>query len=461
MKRAATATILAGSLLLAGCDKLPANLEDFIDWRQKFFLHLDPSVIDNLLGPILGILVALAVCLSLFGLTSNLGKDRPIFSGTFATGIAIFGAIAMVFLYIPIATALGEALLPPDLTVDKVFSALHWDLTASLSEIVTVGWGVTFTLLLPLVSAMWQIVMLIAAVVAVFISIGGRTLKGVFFALFQIVGWALFLVLFNTLVTLLGEYYPSWDFAPVEAFVTAFYTGAAILLMLACYVGVPWLAASLSPSGNETETVREEKRSKMDWGKILTIPIPIPQDGDDETGEAERPADADYGEQPTGGEPIRPLLPPSGDDEGRNDRRGSPSPAGSSPNQDEDILEGNFHPASSEGVEDTQPPDEDRLFDVVEKHETRSRKTLKTVDKVAKVAETVGVVTGKPEVIIGAKAVEFTTRVIKDATEKNANAGEVVKGHLKGLVERAVRSKYSVPEDEDLLFPPDEEGGSE
>src|SRR4030066_30263 len=55
MKKAARSAVvlITCSSLLYGCD-VPTSLEDFVGWREKFFLHVDSSTIGNLLGPLLG-----------------------------------------------------------------------------------------------------------------------------------------------------------------------------------------------------------------------------------------------------------------------------------------------------------------------------------------------------------------------------------------------------------------------
>src|SRR4030066_719243 len=284
MKKAARSAVvlITCSSLLYGCD-VPTSLEDFVGWREKFFLHVDSSTIGNLLGPLLGILIALALCLSLYGLIQNLRRGDAFWEGSYLIGFTIMLSIGFIYLCIPVATRIGETVLPDELTLDNVVNALHWELTADFTKLLTSGWGLAFTLLIPLISAFWQILMLVSSIVALMISTVGRSFKGVVFAFSQVFGWALFLVLYSTLVFFIGEYYPTWDFSVVESFVSAFYIFAVLLLMMACYIGVPFLSTSLVPSNRSDEVSSEsEKKEKirreMDWDILEDLPplIPVP-----------------------------------------------------------------------------------------------------------------------------------------------------------------------------------------
>lgn len=376
MRKAARLAFLAvSSLLLTACE-VPDSLEDFLNWREKFFLHVDPSKIDALLGPILGVLVALATLLSLWGVISNLRNGNSFWEGKYLTGITLLVAVGLILIYIPIATMVGESILPPDLTIDKVFAALHWELSTDLGKMVTAAWGVTFTLLIPLISALWQIVMLVIALVAISMSIAGRSIKGVIFAGAEILGWALFLVVYNAIVTLIGDYYPTWEFGPIEAFVNAFYTGAVLITMLACYIGVPWLAAALVPSHpreqpeKEQQAREERERRRIDWESIMAIPIPIPSDGQEPSegaGDGRGPHEPE-GPEPEGHEDQIPQLPASTNEESADSEEGLP-PSDQGPTEFEELEDLDEEQFSSSPTQDRiqsastgevgKPPDEE------------------------------------------------------------------------------------------------------
>ena len=187
-KRAGTLLIaLVSSLLLTGCD-VPTNLEGLFDWRDKFFLNIETSTVEQLLGPLLGLLTAMATVIALWGVIANMRNRKSPWGGSYLTGLGLLVTAGLILVYIPIATSFGESVFPHDLTLDKVFGALRWELSSNPIELATVAWGISFTLVLPLISAFWEIVMLVAAVIAITMSITGQTIKGVIFVVAQVLG---------------------------------------------------------------------------------------------------------------------------------------------------------------------------------------------------------------------------------------------------------------------------------
>jgi len=186
----------------------------------------------------------------------------------------MFSVPVVVLLFIDFTTKLGELVLPTELTLEKVLAAMRWELSPDLGKLASSAWGVTLTFLIPLIVSRWQVVMLIAAIVALSWAILGRSInKGIAFIIGEVLGWTMFLVLFNAIVQFFGNNYPTdWEFGPVTVLVNVFYTGTVILTMFFCYVTVPFLAAILTPELREEEEAREvtkEARPAVDWDQVF------------------------------------------------------------------------------------------------------------------------------------------------------------------------------------------------
>lgn len=270
MKKAARLlTLVVGSLLLAAC-QVPDKVEQF--WREKFFLHVSPEQIQQYLGPILSLLALAAFISALIALAIEMARGKVMGPGFITSALLMF-SIAVVFLFIDFTTAIGERALPSELTLDAILKAMHWELSPDLGKMASASWGVTLTYLIPLIVSRWQIVMLIEAVFALAWSIIGRSLKGIAFIVGSVLGWAMFLVLFNAIVQFFGSNYPDWSFGPVAILVNLFYTGILVTTLFFCYFWIPLIAAILAPDLREevatsTNTVAGE-RPKRDWSGIL------------------------------------------------------------------------------------------------------------------------------------------------------------------------------------------------
>lgn len=493
------AIMMVGSLLLTGCD-IPKSLDDFVGWRSKFFLNVDEAALDNLMGPLLAFLMACAVAVALIGLISNLKNEKPMLSGSYLTGFGIILAITSIYVYIPVASSIGEKILPAGLTLQKVFDAMNWELSTNLAKIASAGWGITVTLVLPLISSIWQIVMLLAAIAAITGSIVGRTMRGVVFAYSQIFGWLLFLVMYDTFITFIGTNYPSWDSASVSVFMSLAYTLIVFMLLAGCYLGVPWMAFHLVPeSQTETRRIEEHERERHGLGErgsraldaLFAAPVFIVNDDDSD--------DAKYGDQnevvegeivdeevmqqyylpsysrvsrndsddpdsvpPGPNDPINPDQPPgptgidsSGDYKttgksrktSRNDQVGRPQV------NKQGTDEENPTAKISEKAKYSEYELPEEMFKPQKKKSAYSKIAPK-IETAAKLAEAAGVIAGKPEVVLAGKAVEAVNRVIEDVDNEQDDKGGVVKKHVKDGVARVVKDQ--LPEDLSAFFLPEE-----
>ena len=494
-KRAGTLLIaLVSSLLLTGCD-VPTNLEGLFDWRDKFFLHIETSTVEQLLGPLLGLLTAMATVIALWGVITNMRNRKSPWGGTYLTGLVLLVTAGLILKYIPIATSFGISILPQDLTLDKVFGALRWELSSNPIELATVAWGISFTLVLPLISAFWEIVMLVAAVIAIAMSITGQTIKGVIFAVVQILGWGLFLVMYNTLVSLIGTYYPTWNLSSVAVLTSVFYMGATLFLLLACYVGLPWLAASLAPSRSAEEVKeREEKRRfNIDLNDILNSPIPIPipyerheeSEVDDGEDGDEMPPYYTWGpynpespQNPGSPEsPIPVIYLPGGISEEYVERGSAPDVielgGGGSEGKEYDYvpLVENDTKTYTKPIQSEQPPtqpvrnpskvnEEDLLPDSTKNPSSTSEKRrAETISKAAEILTVAGTVTGQPKLVLGGKAVKFAVRIAEELSAPDADPKDVLSRQVKAIAEKAAESLFPGISDEDLLPDTGKKGG--
>ncbi len=482
------------SLLLTGCD-VPTNMESLFDWRDKFFLQVETSTIEQLLGPLLALLTATATVIALWGVISNMRNRRSIWSGSYLVGLVLLVTAGLMLIYIPISTSFGESIFPQDLTLDKVFSALRWEISSDPIELVTVAWGVSITLVLPLISAFWEIVMLVAAVIAIAMSITGQSIKGVIFAIAQILGWGLFLVMYNTLVSLIGTYYPSWDLSSVAVLTSVFYIGATLFLLLACYIGLPWLAASLAPSRSAEEVKeREEKwRWKIDLNDILNSPIPIPipyerDEGDSEVRNGEGGDDDEmppyYTGSPRGPDspqsPESPIpviyLPGSSSKESYVGGFVADSPdIQNAGNENSDYVpsvrkETTKYTAQSEKERPVAPsvrnPRKSNEEDLLPDADISSRKSAKKsyVEKMNKTAEILtiaGTVTGQSRLVLGGSAMKFAGRIAEELSSSDANPKDVLSREVKGLAERTAESLFLGISSTDLLPDLGKKGGED
>ena len=483
---------LVSSLLLTGCD-VPSNVEELFDWREKFFLHVETTAVEQLLGPLLGFLTVMATFIALWGLLSNLRNSRPLAGGAFLTGLVLLISAGLILAYIPIATSFGESVLPQDLTLDKVFGALHWELSSNPIELTTVAWGISFTLVLPLISAFWEIVMLVAAVIAIAMSITGQSIKGVIFTVAQILGWGLFLVMYNTLVSLIGTYYPTWNLSSVAVLTSVFYIGATLFLLLACYIGLPWLAASLAPSRSveEVREKEEKRRLKIDPNDILNSPIPIPipyerhGEGEVDDGEEMPPyyTPGPYGpESPQNpGSPPESPIPviylPNGISDNRIEQGSAPDVielgSGGSEGGGYDyvpLVENDtktyMKPVQSEGPPDqpirnpSKVNEENLLPDSTKNpYPTREQHRAETINTAAEILTVAGAVTGQPKLVLGGKAVKFAGRIAEELSAPGADPKDVLSRQVKAIADKAAETFFPGIPDEDLLPDTGKKGG--
>jgi len=270
MKRLPTFFFLTvGSLLLTGC-QIPNAVEEH--WRDSFFLKISPQEIQQHLGPILIFLIVAGFVSAFISLARSVSRGKVVSAGLVTSMILMFSIPMVVLLFIDFTTRLGEMVLPAELTLEKILTAMRWELSPDLGKLASSAWGVTLTFLVPLIVSRWQVVMLIAAIVALSWSILGRSIKGIAFIIGEVFGWAIFLALFNAIVQFFGSNYPDWAFGPVTVLVNVFYTGTVILTMFFCYVTVPFLAAILTPELRDEEEARKvtkEARPAADWDQVF------------------------------------------------------------------------------------------------------------------------------------------------------------------------------------------------
>lgn len=283
MKKKATrrvlhlATISVLALLLTACE-IPDSLEEFLGWRDKFFLDISPDQIHAYLGDAIVLLAFFAFCACLLSLFIDQRRGK-LLGPQFLTSFILLNSIMMLYLFVPTTTKLGRAILPPELTADAVLKAMHWEISPDLAEMVTATWGVALTILLPLIVSRWQIVMMILSILALAWSILGRTLKGIVFIIGMVYGWATFLILFNTFIKFIGENYPGWNFAPVDMLINIFYVGVLLLLLVVCYLWVPIVAAILAPDLKEdleVQPVNSQATSNQSNNGYRDMAVPYP-----------------------------------------------------------------------------------------------------------------------------------------------------------------------------------------
>lgn len=249
-------TVLASSLLLAGCEipdfvkeyLLDGRLEKHLHWRDKFFLSVTAEDIANQLIPILALYIAAAGSLALGGLLYNWWYKQPIAGGKHLTGWILLLAAGALVIYIPVTTMFYETILPDDLTIDKVTRAMHWLDLKNIEDVVTAVWGFGITVVLPLGISHFQFVMLLLVTIAVGWSIAGHSLKGPAYGLALIVFSGMFLLLYNIYVNWIGDWYPDWDIPFVDLFINLLYTGVVALTWVACNVVAPIVVAVLFPN---------------------------------------------------------------------------------------------------------------------------------------------------------------------------------------------------------------------
>lgn len=486
LKRAGVLLIaLVSSLLLTGCD-VPTNMEQLFDWREKFFLHVDGAVLETQIGPIIGLLTAAAVLVTLWGLLSNWVTGQPIFGGAVLTGATLLITAGLLLIYIPIATSFGQNILPSDLSLDKVFGALHWKLSSDPLELSTVAWGVSFTLVLPLISAFWEIVMLVAAIIAVATSIASSSFKGVVFVVSQILGWGLFLAMYDTFVTLIGTYYPTWEMSFVSVFTSAFYTAGTLFLVLACYIGLPWLAASLVPSPSR-EKVAESRKKKIDWEYLMALPVLVPHKEDtyedEEVGKSGSGDDGLYG---NAGRPYGPQGPdnpspiyylPSGlledavlnqDDllhsnnpEHResDDLSYASMPEISVTQDNLETIDANTFRFSGKTISTETEKDSPTPEDEKHPQSVKESNRLKLLKKAGDVLTIAGAVTHEPKLVVGGKAAKFVSNVAEEMLNPEADPKEVLLSKAQGVAERAAESLFPDVDPADILRLVGKKGG--
>ncbi|KKS75622.1 MAG: hypothetical protein UV49_C0026G0018 [candidate division WWE3 bacterium GW2011_GWA2_42_9] len=438
------------------------------------------------IGPIIGLLAASAVLVTLWGLLSNWEAGQPIFGGVVLTGVTLLITAGLLLIYIPIATIFGQSIMPSDLSLDKVFGALHWKLSSDPLELSTVAWGVSFTLMLPLISAFWEIVMLVAAIIAVATSIASSSFKGVVFVASQILGWGLFLAMYDTFVTLIGTYYPTWDMSFVAVFTSAFYTAGTLFLVLACYIGLPWLAASLVPSPSR-EKVAAARNKKIDWEYLMALPVLIRHKEDTyEEGEIDVSGSGDDGFYGSTGRPNGPKGPdspspvyylPSGLLEDAVLNQDDVIHITNSEHRENDDLSHASMPEISEihdnpetidantirfsGKASSRKTENDSLAPEDEKHpqSVKESNRLKLLKKAGDVLTLAGAVTHEPKLVVGGKAAKFVSNVAEEISNSDADPKEVLLSKAQGVAERAAETLFPDVDPADLLRLVGKKGG--
>jgi len=257
-------------LLLTSCSKIPTSLEEVVGWRERFFLDPATSQAAKYLTPVLGVVAVLALAATVTGLNKDQLRGKNLGSRA-TTGFMLMFTVILLTMFVSITTRIGQAILPPELTLDAVFAAMHWELSPDIEKLVTAGWGVSLTLLLPIIVRTWQGVMLLFATIALLWSTIGRSTKGITFTVAMVLGWATFLVFFTALVQFFGENYPTdWikHVPGVDIAINAFFTGILIILMAICYVAVPIIATILVPELRDNED--EAKPVSESWSHRVT-----------------------------------------------------------------------------------------------------------------------------------------------------------------------------------------------
>jgi hypothetical protein len=262
--------LTVGSLLLTGC-QVPDTVEEH--WRDSFFLKISPEEIQQqYFDPILILLISAGFVLAFISLARSVGRGKIVSAGLVTSVVLMFSVPVVVLLFIDFTTKLGELVLPTELTLEKVLAAMRWELSPDLGNLASAAWGVTLTFLIPLIVSRWQVVMLIAAIVALSWSILGRSIKGIAFIIGEVFGWAIFLAIFNIIVQFFGSNYPDWAFGPVTVLVNVFYTGTVVTAMAFCFLLIPLMTAVLTPELRDEEEAREvtkEARPAVDWDQVF------------------------------------------------------------------------------------------------------------------------------------------------------------------------------------------------
>lgn len=472
MKRiAAIAYLMVSSLLLTGCgSEIPTSLDMLFDWRENFFLETTPKLLEEQLGIIVPIIATLSMILALIGLAKMLYYVKLYPNKFFLVGMAGFISLSFILVLIPVTTTLGKQVLHPSLTLDKVFSAINVDVTnaalaaatANLGKLATMGWAINVTCLLPLYSHSYQIIMLITAIIATVTSTISGSWKGYVVIIAQVFGWALFLVLYNLLITIMGDSSTGWDLGIVSKYTYAFYVGATVLLMLGCYIGIPWLAAKFYPEEADVERrhfiadelkramrnpipYASKKSSQPQQTQTSTqdklLPGPSDDDDDDIVEGEYRPYD-----------PKNPDINPSGTSH-RNKPDVIYAPAKDSEEDKSISVHGVVIP---NGNSQKQIPviDIGKIpFEPVEskKQSTQTQASSQTESKpptskrkkLAQALQIAGTLTGQPKVALAGEALEFTDRIDVASKQQGKSKREVTEEVAKDYIKTRIGEKLT------------------
>ena len=237
--------ILASLFLTTSCSRIPEGArEEFTHWSDRFFVDQGDATLE-VLKALSAILVACAGLLASFGLIANLRHKRSILSGYYLVGMSLMIAGGLLVRYIPIASSAGRAALG-DLTLDQVAQLMSWDLSLNPVDMGVTGTAIGVTMVLPVISAIFEILMTALIAITLLASIFSGSVKGVVFTGAQLAGWVLFLWLYRWLILSIGEYYGTGGFIKelTEPVINGLYIAGIGGLLGFCYLLLPTLAAN-------------------------------------------------------------------------------------------------------------------------------------------------------------------------------------------------------------------------
>ena len=282
-------TFAASSLLLSACGGIPEefNFEQIIGWRDRFIYDFSSSSkIAALVFQLVAIFAIGGLFIGLGGLIQNLHKGRSIAGGGYLTGTLLVFATAGLYIYLWVDRQITTAFfLTNDITLNQVVSAMHWPNTPwevlDLDKIVTAGWAIGLTVVLPLIYAFWQLPMLIGGMFVIGWSAAEGSKRIVGYLVSSLLTRWLFLISFAFIVAQIGGLYPNWDFPGVDFVMNALYVGTVTISMFFCFGVIP-AATTLSwgpkeqheGAGEVLEPRRDRERAGLE--SLLAIPIPAP-----------------------------------------------------------------------------------------------------------------------------------------------------------------------------------------
>jgi hypothetical protein len=271
-KAAVTASLLASSLLLAGCE-VPTSVEELTGWRDRFFIQVELDQIlawiDNPVFSIIEMIGTLALVMVLLGLTANMLKNRSLWSGNVGFGMGIMLSIIVLVLHFSITTTLGKIAFPPDLTSDRVLQVLQLELSLDIADIALAAYAVNLLFAVPIVHSLWQVVMLPKAIISVVESVASRSWTPLYVMLGQIMGWLIFPWIFYLYIELLGVF-PPVIFDPVKWVLNGSFILVLLYLWWLCYFkipssierkiyqSVPVAEAEVTPAAKESDPINFE-----------------------------------------------------------------------------------------------------------------------------------------------------------------------------------------------------------